>query len=686
MNRSRHHFPSVCVAILAAAISSSPALGQALPPLPGRLTFQGTNAYLDGQRTVFTGYGNYGALYSDYDYAAFLDELQQSGVNFTRQWVCPIPTDWGDQPRQPIVRRPDGTYDFSRLDPIFWKRFHRFLELAAARRIVVQITLWDRVSVARANYFAKNPLNTALGGWLPPVRGVGTPHFYADRDLREHQRAFTQAVVREIHMGGHWNVLLEVMNEPIAGSISQVEGWHQACYRWIRELSSNLPILINPVFRGDRLVPDPTDPRVDVVSYHGTQWADESNTAGRVADLIRRVARPTIADDDGLYAGVLSRDSNARVLALALGALAGGAIGFDHRDEEPANGGTIDRQALTALIHARTIHAGRRPLDEAGVVRRHRFPVAAEADYEVTGNGNGHIVFLADRTIRYRRLTASDPGSEVMVTPVDNRQGRYNLPRIGMVGDVPHLVFGIDSRPGNGLFLTSPGSRGWSRPSPLATTEQIEGFDAEGLDIVACTIAGSARSIHLRRRADGSFLQSDLFHGPDREPHLTSDGRTLYVASRFRFLRETEIEAPGPTRTRIDRRIQADSVGNPVRVVGQGGVSWVAWVGWTKVGPTTYHPSGVHCRDPQGRIRTLARFEATDVTSAQIDAVLDERGVLHLVHDENGVVYRSLVPLSGQPILSAVAHGQFPRIALSGPRRASIVFAGGLPGSATLNR
>jgi hypothetical protein len=86
---------------------------------------------------------------------AHLDLLASVGGNYVR---CTMSSrDAGDV--WPFARDPDtGRYDLREPGDDYWRRFARFLELAAARDIVAQIELWDRFDFARAPW-QDNPYN-----------------------------------------------------------------------------------------------------------------------------------------------------------------------------------------------------------------------------------------------------------------------------------------------------------------------------------------------------------------------------------------------------------------------------------------------------------------------------------------------------------------------------------------------
>ena len=90
------------------------------------LTTRGNSFVIDGKPTRLVGYSNYGLLYHPEFNALerWLDHLASHGVNLMREWVVPLPEHWG-KAVQPIVKRNNGKYDFTALEPRFWQFFHR---------------------------------------------------------------------------------------------------------------------------------------------------------------------------------------------------------------------------------------------------------------------------------------------------------------------------------------------------------------------------------------------------------------------------------------------------------------------------------------------------------------------------------------------------------------------------------
>ncbi len=88
------------------------------------------------------------------DLEAHLDTLRAAGGNYVR---CSMssrdPNDvW------PFEKDDSGNYNLEKVGKVYWQRFKRFLDLAFARDIIVQIEVWDRFDFAREPW-QDNPFN-----------------------------------------------------------------------------------------------------------------------------------------------------------------------------------------------------------------------------------------------------------------------------------------------------------------------------------------------------------------------------------------------------------------------------------------------------------------------------------------------------------------------------------------------
>lgn len=71
-----------------------------------------------------------------------LDRIQAAGGNVVRNTMSDR-RDGGFEV-YPFLQLDNGKYDLNQWNPIYWERFERFLQATAARKIFVQIEVWDR--------------------------------------------------------------------------------------------------------------------------------------------------------------------------------------------------------------------------------------------------------------------------------------------------------------------------------------------------------------------------------------------------------------------------------------------------------------------------------------------------------------------------------------------------------------
>ncbi len=255
----------------------------------GTLTQDGSEFYWDGEEVTLMGFSWPGALTSlNFNIEGFLDVLALKGVNLTRvfaieQWTalatgCERPKDCPDSgintdhcpsesPRlctyaaagdgcknvilgnghTPFTGSLFSQWDLSELNPLYFSRMIRFVEAAAARGIVVQLSLFERNALKKEvhsrayGWWLGNPYNqdNNTNGFLPtgpdnpkPPEGntLPPPEFLGQdgTDVGDVNSCFIGAVAQQLSPYG--NVILEIMNEPkvISGvwSENDLTSWH----------------------------------------------------------------------------------------------------------------------------------------------------------------------------------------------------------------------------------------------------------------------------------------------------------------------------------------------------------------------------------------------------------------------------------------------------------------------------
>ena len=234
---------------------------------------------------LITSGEHYGALLNlDFDYVAYLDELESSGLNHTRTFsgtYREVPSSFGitDNPLAPQPNRyispwarsdtpgyHDGgsKFDLSQWDEDYFQRLKDFLTHAARRGVVVELTLF--CPLYRDDLWEASPMNAANN-----VNDVGTCEreevFAAKHDgLLDVQLAFTRKVVNELR--DFDNLYYEVCNEPYFGGVT-LEWQHKivdAIVETEREFPAKHLISMN-IANGSQKVTDP-HPNVSIFNFH----------------------------------------------------------------------------------------------------------------------------------------------------------------------------------------------------------------------------------------------------------------------------------------------------------------------------------------------------------------------------------------------------------------------------------
>ncbi len=225
----------------------------------GTLSRRGTELLWNGRPVSLVGDSWMGSLAgSNFDVEGYLDVLAAHRVNLTRVWLI---EQWTGlevkSPRAPVWENAilpfsgdlaRGTIDLTHPDDGFLARLHGFVRAASARGIVVQLTLFDRHGLLdkddELGRWRGSPYNrdhnagerfaAGPGGKAPPdfvdlcrPTETGTPP--ADCPVQSLHFRFVRAIRDAV--AGSGNVILEVMNEPVA------DEWGEdrivAFHRWV---------------------------------------------------------------------------------------------------------------------------------------------------------------------------------------------------------------------------------------------------------------------------------------------------------------------------------------------------------------------------------------------------------------------------------------------------------------------
>ncbi len=179
-----------------------------------------------GSPVVLIGGSKDDNLFQIPDLKAHLDLLASVGGNYVRNTMS-ARNDKGFEV-QAFAQRADGKYDLDRWNDEYWRRFENLLTLAEARKIIVQIEVWDRFDYSRDNweespYNPKNNVNytyaaAGLAEHYPNHPGRNEqPFFFTTPDQRNntillsYQQRFVDKMLS--HSLGHGNVLYCMDNE-----------------------------------------------------------------------------------------------------------------------------------------------------------------------------------------------------------------------------------------------------------------------------------------------------------------------------------------------------------------------------------------------------------------------------------------------------------------------------------------
>jgi hypothetical protein len=217
----------------------------------GKLTVSGHEFLWNGQPVTLAGSSWYGALVATMcDVDGYLDVLASYGANFTRVWcieqwtgtanaapgferVAWLPYEGYKVPNTSLSP-PETKWDLYTLNAQYFARVKEFVRKAAARGIVVQLTLFDRFGVQCSGgvggyldspYYDVNNLATinfltCSGGSLPFLDLAPAP-------IWDVNRAFIERMLAEV--GSYGNVLYEIMNEPHnQWPNAAIVNWHKA--------------------------------------------------------------------------------------------------------------------------------------------------------------------------------------------------------------------------------------------------------------------------------------------------------------------------------------------------------------------------------------------------------------------------------------------------------------------------
>src|SRR6266545_112973 len=238
--------------LLAVAFCLSSAAGDPLrlhPANPKYFLFHGKPLVL------ITATEHYGSVINrPFDFEKYLEDAAAKKMTLTRTFLLfreqqssrnPYSTCKPESPDYiaPFPRTGPGkaldgepVYDLDQWNPEYFDRLHRFLDRAAAKGIVVELTIFSNTYAD--GVWALNPFRARNN-----KQGIGNvewPEYISlkNRPLVERQLAYARKVVRET--SGYDNIYYEIANEPGGGveghvSPAEVDQWQEEIARAVRE-------------------------------------------------------------------------------------------------------------------------------------------------------------------------------------------------------------------------------------------------------------------------------------------------------------------------------------------------------------------------------------------------------------------------------------------------------------------
>ena len=256
----------------------------------GTLTVSGRDFYWNGQKVNLVGHSWMGALAGlNFNINGYLSALEFYRVNLTRVWVVEQWTGLAiDGPNAPDLSNvvlpfpgiinfngSNDTLNLNVVNPAFITRLKQFVQTAAQKGIVVQLTLFDRhglrnfsdygrwggspynINNNQNSFFTPGASGKAPAAFLDQcyftyIQGPDGPRLEPSQNTSnvqlcpEHAEANYNLInTLAVQLGNYHNVIYEIMNEPLttpteSWSLNDLTGWHG----WVAGLLN--PSIPNP--------------------------------------------------------------------------------------------------------------------------------------------------------------------------------------------------------------------------------------------------------------------------------------------------------------------------------------------------------------------------------------------------------------------------------------------------------
>jgi hypothetical protein len=323
----RSALPLALLAALAGPLAAEPVRPLALhPDNPHYFLFHGKAAVL------VTSGEHYGAVLNrDFDYVAYLDELQARGFNLTRTFsgtYCEPPgafkiedntlapaagrylTPWARSDK-PGAGDGGDRFDLTRWDETYFKRLRDFVAQAGKRGVVVEFVLF--CPFYEDAMWRLSPMNAANN--VNDVGKVDRKEALAlkDKDLTAVQEAVARKLVAELRDCD--NVYFEVCNEPYFGGVTLA--FQERIIQVIVDAEKDLPhthLIAQNIANGSAKIERPS-PHVGIFNFH---YATPPTTVGLNYGLDR-----ALGDDETGFRGTGDRAYRTEAWDFLL---AGGAV------------------------------------------------------------------------------------------------------------------------------------------------------------------------------------------------------------------------------------------------------------------------------------------------------------------------------------------------------------------------
>ena len=308
-------FLALALTTLAASAPAAPA-GQTAAVAPIALHPENPHYFVwRGRPTILiTSAEHYGAVMNlDFDYRKYLDTLAAEGMNYTRVFsgayvepqgafkierntLAPGPgrflAPWA-RASQPGYPNGGNKFDLSRWDDAYFARLKDFVAHAAARSIVVELSLF--CPMYEEVQWSLSPMNRANN--VNGVGGVGRNEVYTlDREpaLLAVQEGLTRKLVTELNAFD--NLFFEIANEPYFGGVTMA--WQHRIADVIVETERALPakhLIAQNIANKSAKITSP-HPAVSIFNFH---YASPPETVAMNYGLDK-----AIGDDETGFRGV----------------------------------------------------------------------------------------------------------------------------------------------------------------------------------------------------------------------------------------------------------------------------------------------------------------------------------------------------------------------------------------------